>query len=173
MRPFGLPQPLGMSSENAAHRIAVEWEGGEGVFVPRRDTDSMVNQLIGGRLFPGEQHGANFQVEDDGEMVSLNMRSSDGEVSLKVVGRETSNLPPDSIFGELKQASQFFERGEIGYSATHDSDRLEALALKTVAWKVAPFEVSEVYSSFFSAMAGVEFDHALVMRDIPHHWERV
>lgn len=173
MRPSGLPQPLGMSSENAAHRIAVEWEGEEGVYVPRRDTDSLVNQLIGGRLFPGEQHNARFQVQDDGREVSLEMKSSDGEVSLKVVGREAAALPSSSIFSSIEEASGFFEKGEIGYSATHDSDRLEALALKTEAWKVAPFKVDEVYSSFFSDMAGVEFDHALVMRDIPHRWERV
>jgi uncharacterized protein YqjF (DUF2071 family) len=173
MRPSGLPQPFGMSSENAAHRIAVEWEGGEGVFVPRRDTDSLVNQLIGGRLFPGEQHDAKFSVQDEGGAVSLEMRSSDGEVSLKVVGREAPALPSDSIFNSIQQASQFFEKGEIGYSATQDSDQLEALALKTEAWSVDPFEVDEVYSSFFSDMAGVEFDHALVMRDIPHRWERV
>src|SRR5579863_10244070 len=42
LRPPGFPTALGLNSENAAHRIAVEWnEDGvprEGVFVPRRDT---------------------------------------------------------------------------------------------------------------------------------------
>src|SRR5919204_5757200 len=57
IRPRFLPSFLGISSENAAHRIAVEWdEGGrrrEGVFIPRRDTSSWLNTLAGGRLFPG------------------------------------------------------------------------------------------------------------------------
>src|SRR5271168_187944 len=65
IRPAGLPALVGMSSENAAHRIAVEWTGEagkscEGVFIPRRDTGSVVNQLAGGRIFPGEHHAATF-----------------------------------------------------------------------------------------------------------------
>src|SRR5262245_39730354 len=47
IRPAGLPAWMGMSSENAAHRVAVEWdEGGairEGVYVRRRDTSSRLN----------------------------------------------------------------------------------------------------------------------------------
>ena len=56
IRPRFLPAFLGISSENAAHRIAVEWdqdgEKKEGVFIPRRDTSSWLNTLAGGRLFP-------------------------------------------------------------------------------------------------------------------------
>ena len=44
IRPRFLPAPLGISSENAAHRIAVEWEQDgklhQGVYIPRRDTSS-------------------------------------------------------------------------------------------------------------------------------------
>src|SRR6186713_1755384 len=59
IRPKWLPQYLGISSENAAHRIAVLWDEAsgaerEGVFIPRRDTGSWMNHLAGGRLFPGE-----------------------------------------------------------------------------------------------------------------------
>jgi hypothetical protein len=57
IRPRGLPAALGVSSENAAHRIAVEWdEAGQtrrGVYIPRRDTSSRFNVLAGGRLLPG------------------------------------------------------------------------------------------------------------------------
>ena len=52
---------VGMTSENSAHRIAVEWDDEEGVvkegvFVPRRDTDSRLVALAGGRIFPGMHH---------------------------------------------------------------------------------------------------------------------
>src|SRR3977135_359472 len=68
IRPQGLPVFLGASSENAAHRIAVLWEDEQGktqggVYVPRRDTNSRLNYLAGGRLFPGEHHAARFQVK--------------------------------------------------------------------------------------------------------------
>jgi uncharacterized protein YqjF (DUF2071 family) len=49
IRPKGLPQGIGISSENGALRIAVEWtEDGqtkEGVYIPRRDTSSKLNAL--------------------------------------------------------------------------------------------------------------------------------
>src|SRR5262249_9718302 len=44
IRPMFVPAAVGMSSENAAHRFAVQWdvngETREGVFIPRRDTSS-------------------------------------------------------------------------------------------------------------------------------------
>lgn len=56
IRPQGFPAFCGLTSENAAHRIAVEWDGDgtarEGVFIPRRDTSSMLQAFAGGRFFP-------------------------------------------------------------------------------------------------------------------------
>src|SRR6266481_1051775 len=52
LRPRYIPKALGIASENAAHRIAVEWEqdgeSREGVLIPRRDTSSHFNTLVGG-----------------------------------------------------------------------------------------------------------------------------
>src|SRR4029453_9616399 len=49
IRPKGFPRLAGLASENAAHRIAVEWDEAdgkrEGVYIPRRDTGSLVNHL--------------------------------------------------------------------------------------------------------------------------------
>src|ERR1700739_2924261 len=57
VRPKGLPPFIGIGSENGAHRIAVEWEEDgkmkEGVYIPRRDSSSLFNNLVGGRIFPG------------------------------------------------------------------------------------------------------------------------
>src|SRR5580704_16439002 len=91
IRPRHIPAALGVSSENAAHRFAVTWtdeEGREreGVYIPRRDTDSMLNHLAGGRLFPGEHHHADFKVQDDGVAIDLSMRARDGGASLTVRG---------------------------------------------------------------------------------------
>lgn len=64
LRPRLVPSWLGLRSENAAHRIAVEWdqEDGvkEGVFIPRRDTNSSFNKAFGGTVFPGIFHKGNF-----------------------------------------------------------------------------------------------------------------
>src|SRR5262245_7991984 len=51
-RPAFLPAWLGFTSENAAHRAAVEWPTPDGlragVYIRRRDTDSRLNALVGG-----------------------------------------------------------------------------------------------------------------------------
>src|SRR5258706_16338757 len=86
IRPAGFPALVGLSSENAAHRIAVEWTDAsgvsrEGVFIPRRDTGSMITRLGGGRIFPGEHHPARFSIVDDGHHIVFSMKSLDGSVA--------------------------------------------------------------------------------------------
>src|SRR4051812_24602015 len=75
VRPRGVPALLGMTSENAAHRIAVEWDDRgrrhEGVYIPRRDTNSRFNTLVGGRLFPGLHHYAHFTTTDTDRQISV------------------------------------------------------------------------------------------------------
>jgi hypothetical protein len=65
IKPKGLPDFVGISSENGAHRIAVEWANDgqikEGVFIPRRDTSLRLNTIVGGRIFPGKHHFGKVQ----------------------------------------------------------------------------------------------------------------
>ena len=179
MRPAGIPLPVGPSSENAAHRIAVEWTEGntirEGVFIPRRDTSSRLNTLIGGRLFPGIHHHARFRVEETHDTYKVSLRSDDGTVSVAVEGRITTSLPPSSVFRSVKQSSAFFEGGSVGYSATPSANRLDGLELETKQWEVTPLHVNHVHSSFFEDAnkfppGSAHFDHALVMTEIAHEW---
>lgn len=180
VRPKNFPRFVGASSENAAHRVAVGWTDDdgtprEGVFIPRRDTDARFVRLAGGRLFPGEQHAAAFDVRDRDGVFDFSMRSDDSSVEVRIKGREADALPPTSIFASLEESSRFFEAGSLGYSVTRDSHRLDGLRLATNEWRVAPLVVEEVYSSYFAdeqkfPRGSVEFDHALVMRNIAHEW---
>lgn len=180
IRPRGWPQVAGMSSENAAHRIAVLWdeEDGstrEGVFISRRDTNSTFNHLLGGRLFPGEQHRAAFEIRESDAEINFAMKSEDSSVTVEVAGRVAQELPVGSIFESLSAASSFFEAGSLGLSATSDPSRLDSIALKTDGWRVEPLDVKSVYSSYFAdetrfPKGSVRFDHALLMRDIAHEW---
>src|SRR5687768_12880644 len=81
VRPKGLPFKVGISSENGAHRIAVEWNDNgelkEGVYVPRRDTSSRLNSLAGGRIFPGVHHLATFQVSEQNGLYDIKFKSED------------------------------------------------------------------------------------------------
>ena len=176
----GLPTLVGVSSENAAHRVAVMWDDKngkpqEGVYIPRRDSDSLLNQLAGGRIFPGEHHAAVFRVRDDGKQVDFSMVSEDGEVTIQVRGQEAKELPANSAFGDAETASAFFKTGSLGYSSTSKGNYLEGIRLKTASWQIGPMEVEHVFSSFFADKTkfppgSVEFDCALLMRNIEHEW---
>jgi hypothetical protein len=179
IRPRWVPGSLGIRSENAAHRIAVEWEVGrlrrEGVYIPRRDTSSRLNACAGGRLFPGVHNHAKFTVHEGDDRYSVALTSEDDETRLAVSGRLADSLPPDSIFGSLAEASSFFERGALGYSATRVAGVYDGLELRTGEWKVEPLAVDHVESSFFADRArfpegSVHFDNALLMRNIRHRW---
>jgi uncharacterized protein YqjF (DUF2071 family) len=180
IRPSGLPAMLGLASENAAHRMTVLWTDDahaerEGVYIPRRDTGSWLNRLAGGRIFPGEHHPARFDVRDDGRTIDFSMRSDDGAVRVHLHGRETQQLPASSRFASLEESSRFFEGGSLGYSATRDSARLDGLTLRALRWAVSALEVDQVESSYFADPAlfppgSIEYDHTLIMRDIPHEW---
>jgi hypothetical protein len=179
VRPRSMPEIIGLKSENAAHRVAVIWdEGGvarEGVFISRRDTSSQINHLLGGRIFPGEHHQASFSVTESDSQVSLTMKSKDTKVKVEITGRIAPELPRTSIFSSLPDASSFFEGGSVGYSVTGDPGRLDGLKLETSRWRVEPLDVERIYSSYFSdetkfPKGTIEFDHALIMRNVEHEW---
>jgi len=180
MRPRFLPSFAGLSSENAAHRVAVTWndESGaqrEGVFIPRRDTDSWLNHMTGGRIFPGEHHLAEFRVKSSADSLDLKMESHDGMVSVRIAGAVSSHLPDTSCFNSVQAVSDFFEPGSLGFSVTKSPNRFDGLSLRTRNWKVEPLRMNEVYSSYFSdetvfPRGSTEFDCALLMRNITHEW---
>ena len=180
MRPKMMPEFLGLSSENAAHRIAVLWddetgETREGVYIPRRDTDSFINSTIGGTLFPGEQNRADFTVEREAGEIDFAMASKDKKIAVELKGRIARALPETSLFSSLDEASKFFEPGSLGFSVTGGGKSLDGIVLKTEEWKVDAFAVDFVHSSFYDnetifPKGSIEFDHALIMQNIAHEW---
>lgn len=179
VRPRFLPAYTGFSSENAAHRFAVEWDDHgvtrEGVYVPRRDTSSWFNVLVGGRLFPGVHHHANFAVDEHETRYAVTYDSDDHAVHVAIEGQIVPQLPETSVFRSLREASEFFEHGSLGYSAGHRVGEYDGLELRTFNWKVQPLAISRVESSYFSngeqfPAGSVEFDCALLMLAVEHEW---
>jgi len=166
----------GLRSENAAHRIAVEWEGGEGVYVPRRDTSSQLNRLAGRYVFPVVQRHARFDVVEGGGRFRVEMESDDGLSRIGVEGRVTDRLPAESVFESVDEASDFFRGGCVGYSPGRRVDRFDGVELCARDWRVEPLEVTRVFSSCFDGDAtliphgSAGFDCALLMRDVAHEW---
>lgn len=179
LRPIGTPAAVGITSENAAHRVAVEWGGRDepsrGVYIPRRDTKSRLTTLFGGRLFPGVHHRARFEVHEGEGKFEVAFTSVDRTAHVSVVAAVSRDLSSGSVFASLAEASAFFAEAPLGYSATHDPQRFDGLELQCNRWAIEPLEVDRVESSFFEdgsifPAGSCEFDSAFLMRDIAATW---
>lgn len=179
VRPNTLPSWMGISSENAAHRIAVEWDEGDqvhaGVYIPRRDTSSALNALAGGRIFPGVHHRASFEVSEQADHYHVRVTSHDGQAHFLVEGHVADDLPPTSIFESVEEVSRFFECGSVGYSPANIPDQFDGLELRSFNWQVTPLDIERVESSFFNDTnlfppGTATFDNALLMHNIDHQW---
>ncbi|WP_199235129.1 DUF2071 domain-containing protein [Kribbella sp. VKM Ac-2568] len=112
MRVAGAPRWAGLRSENAAHRIAVEWDDPSGairtgVYIPRRDSDSWTNIALGGRFYPGEHRRARFQVSETDESIRVAFTAVDGSTDVDVAVRLTQQLAGSALFASLDEASAF------------------------------------------------------------------
>jgi hypothetical protein len=179
VRPKGLPPWCGLTSENLAHRIAVEWdEAGStrtGVYIVRRDTDRWINHFAGGRLFSGEQHLSRFDVTERNGGLSLDLGSADGLAKTQLEGSPTRVLPPDSVFKSQEQASAFFRAGSIGWAAMRNGTALDGLTLHTDHWAMSLFQVHRVNAPWFTdgtrfPEGTIRLDSAFLMGGIEHEW---
>ncbi|PZR20725.1 MAG: hypothetical protein DI539_10010 [Flavobacterium psychrophilum] len=176
IKPKILKGNFGISSENAAHRFAVEWdEDGiikEGVYIPRRNTSSIINSFAGGRLFPGKHYHSKFKVDETHNQYNVSFTHDDG-TGIDLRSKATSKFDNNSIFKNIQNASQFFENGALGYSP--GKGHLDGILLNTYRWEVSPLDITEVKSNYFENTSifpegSVNFDHALLMRNIEHEW---
>lgn len=179
LRPRLVPGFLGLGSENAAHRIAVEWEQDgemrEGVFIPRRDTNSWFNKNLGGRFFPGIFQRSRFEPRETDSSVALRITRTDGGTEIAFSGQLAEALPSTSIFPSLEEAAGFFSLGATGYSATHTEGHFHGMELHSLNWKVSALAIDEAQSCFFDdeqrfPTGSAELDCALLMRGIEHEW---
>ena len=179
IRPKGLPSFIGISSENGAHRIAVEWEENgeikEGVYIPRRDSSSLFNSIVGGRIFPGKHYHAKFDIEEINGHYNIEFKSSDN-TTISINAEKTNDFNISSIFQSLENVSDFMQNGALGYSP--NGNKYEGLLLKTFNWKVEPLLVKSVKSSYFDntnnfPKGSIQFDNALLMTSIEHEWNSV
>ena len=179
LRPSPLPRAVGITTENIAHRFAVEWDSPAGVqtgvFVPRRDTSSRLSRLLAGRVFPGPMSHGRFHVDEASNHLHIGYRSDDGSVRVEVRARHASRLPDRSLFESVEEASEFFRRDSVGFSPSKAGDRCQGVELQATEWNVAPLELEAVHSSWFDDEArfprrSIELDSALVMRAMPARW---
>ena len=179
VRPLWAPKAVGLRSENAAHRIAVEWDAPDGVqtgvYIPRRDTGSRLNAWAGGRVFPGEHGRADFQVHETPHEVRVAFATRDSDTRVDVTVELSEELRGSELFADLGEASRFFQSGAKGFSATASGRHLDGMRLHTDAWHVEAGRVRSAASSFFDdpdrfPPGSATLDCVLVMRNVPATW---
>jgi uncharacterized protein DUF2071 len=179
VRPVGVPRWVGVTSENAAHRVAVEWDGEAGtvagVYIPRRDTSSRLTTMLGGRAFPGVHQRAHFDVDEGDGQYRIALASRDGSVRVAVAARVAGGVMPGSVFGTVDEASRFFRYAPVGYSATADDTRLDGVELETDDWNIEPLQVDDASSTFFDDVdrfppGTAILDSAFLMRGLAATW---
>lgn len=181
IRPAGLSAAVGISNENAAHRIAVEWIDDDdvprhGVFILRRDSNSRLNMIAGGRIFPGLHRLASFTIEERPELLRMSVRGADG-LSIDLLARPRDDWPVGSLFAGLAEATEFHREYATGYSLARGNRRCEGIRLATSDWQASSLELDTIRSSFFDDQrrfpaADIALDHVLLVRDLPHCWHR-
>lgn len=173
LRPAGVPASLGWRGENAAHRIAVEWEEETGtragVYIPERHSGSWLPVVIGGRLIPGAHRHARFDVRETSSRLRVQMTSAATHVDADV---ETTNEWSSQLFPTLLDASEFFRKGSVGWSPNRSDSSLEGLRLDAANWRVTPGHPRHIASSFFDGLpvGAATLDSVLIMRDVPATW---
>jgi hypothetical protein len=173
LRPALSPLAVGWGAENAAHRIAVEWDDHDGthsgVYVPERHSASWLPVLVGGRVFPGVHHHAEFDSAETDDRFQVSMKSGEMQVDADV--RRTDDWD-SSLFASVSAASEFFRSGSVGWSPDRRGNRLQGLKLETTQWHVDPVRATRVRSSFFDSLptGSATLDCVLLMRNVPITW---
>ena len=97
---------------------------------------------------------AKFNVEENNGNYHIDFKSSD-DTEIQIDASETTFFNDKSIFQTLKNASDFFENGNLGYSP--NKDKFDGLRLKAYKWEVRPLDVLKVKSSFFENVKWSDF----------------
>ncbi|MFI7586231.1 DUF2071 domain-containing protein [Spongisporangium articulatum] len=177
VRPRGLPAAVGLRAENAAHRIAVEWDDAgatrRGVYIPARHTASRLVATLGGRVFPGLHSRSRFTVTESGDRLAVGFEDDAARVDVRA---RLAPWPGSALWGSFDAASRFFETGGPGLSVTREANRLDAVHLHCDRWRVEPVALERVTSSFYDderrfPPGSVVLDTALLMRDVPVVWQ--
>jgi hypothetical protein len=178
IHPRGTPDAVGLRSESAAHRIAVERDTPDGVepcvYVLRRVTNSRAAALAGGRLFPGVHSYARFEVDETADRLDISFATADGQHDAAVSVQVADSLQ-SSLFPDIASISSFFRGAPVGWSSRRIPGALDGVELVTEQWPMSPAALRNARSNFFGDTklfppGSIELDSAVVMRDIPVSW---
>jgi uncharacterized protein YqjF (DUF2071 family) len=177
-RPAHLPKALGLRTENVAHRFAVEWDDRDGVrtgvYVPRRDTNSLLASISGDRVFPGRYGLARFSVSEQPGQLDISVHSRDRRVQIHVTATASDNVD-SRLFDTEYDAMEFFRQGRLGYSPAAHRQTLDAVSFASDRWEARPVHISHMRSSLFDNPAdfppgSCTLDSGLLMENLQAAW---
>ncbi len=161
LRLRGIKQWGGQRPEDAAHRIAMEFDDPAGVqtgvYIVRRDSNTLNNILAGGCIYPGRHNRSRFKVTETDSDIQLYCRALDASIEFEVHTRTTETFGGSKLFGSLDDAAAFYGAG------APDGDES--------AWTIEPAAIVSARSTYFDnrdvfpAGAAVP-DCAVVMRPV-------
>ncbi len=183
LRPKFVPPFMGIDSENAAHRIAVEWEFNdkkfEGVYIPKRNTASQFNYITGGKIFPGIFQMSKFDVNEQSDNYQIKITpSGQNQPMVEFQGEASTKLSEKSIFPALKVASDFFAKGAIGYSLSADKSHFQGMELRMLQWDIQAMNIKQASVHLFENSSSfpvgtAKLDSAMLMKNLRHEWHRI
>jgi len=158
VRLAGWPRWTGLSMDNLAHRIAVEWtEAGQvrtGVHIFRRETSLGLAAWTSGRVVPGPMNLGHFDARETGEAWNLDLRTPDSEADVDLATRTADRVPTDSVFHSMEGLRSFLEAGAVGWSANRTGDCIEAMHMAVERFQVQPLEVRHLRCRWFERQLG-------------------
>lgn len=178
LRPRGLPVGLGLRSESAAHRVALERDTADcvesSVYVLRRVTNLRLAVVAGGRLFPGVHSYGTFDVRETTDQLDIAFTTSDGRHDASVSAQLTDALE-SQLYASMGDISTFFGRASVGWSPSRTTEALEGVELASEGWSVMPAVLQDAHSAYFEdperfPPGSTELDSAVLMRDLPVSW---
>ena len=178
IRPAFVKPEVGITAENAGHRIAATYtnaagEEVDGVYAPFRHTSSRLAVAMSGTLFPGIQRPATFTSLEANGNFKVNMNSKDTLVNVDVDLVDESEWKSE-LFPTFAEASEAYRNGKVALSPVGSKGNLktEPLKLEHVYWDIKPAHINYAFASSFALYPkeSISLDHALVMQNVPAYW---
>jgi hypothetical protein len=108
----------------------------------------------------------------------MDVISDDNKTDVHFSASISGEWQPTPSFSSFDEVSEFFRKGDCGFSCSLRGDELEGLQLKMLKWDMVPMEVESQSSAFYSDVqrfpaGSIEFDSGLLMRGLPHEWHQL
>ena len=143
MRPRMLPIPLGLASELAWHRIAVEWEEEgrpmHGHYLLRSETDSRLAPFPGARLVPSPDDCTRIEVRSSDAALTARVESGDGTTDLDLAA-SLGSWRSDALFKSANAARASIASGHVVWDGDEQGE-LEGVELRSTGGTAQGLEV--------------------------------